>query len=134
MVNRDDETSGINARRKLFACEYIKNGFNVRKAYQKVFPDCSKASLDTKPYQYIKHPDTKRFVKEALDDLYDSKFLDAKRVNMFLVHQMDNTKLDTKTRMTAAQQLSKNLGIEQQNIKTESKNDININISVDDDE
>lgn len=119
-------------KQKLFAENYLANGYNALNAYYEAFPEKleKKNKKPSYPYTLLKEPEVAEYIKIRREEIYNSLNVDAIRVAQELANIAFAPKGDevynTSAKLKALELLSKNLGLQIQ--KTESKEVIEVTL------
>lgn len=114
-------------KQKLFAENYLANGFNAREAYYSAFGENSNKQ-PSYPYTLLKNKEIAAYVKKRREEIYESLNIDATRVMAEIAEiafEPRNEKNIT-AKLKALELLSKNLSL--QTVKTESKDVIEVTL------
>lgn len=114
-------------KQKLFAENYLANGFNAREAYYSAFGD-SANKQPSYPYTLLKNKDVAEYIENRRQEIYESLNIDAIRVMEEIAEiafEPRNEK-NVAAKLKALELLSKNLSL--QTIKTESKEVIEVTL------
>lgn len=114
-------------KQKLFAENYLANGFNAREAYYSAFGENSNKQ-PSYPYTLLKNKEVAAYVKKRREEIYESLNIDATRVMAEIAEiafEPRNEKNIT-AKLKALELLSKNLSL--QTVKTESKDVIEVTL------
>lgn len=114
-------------KQKLFAENYLANGFNAREAYYSAFGENSNKQ-PSYPYTLLKNKEIAAYVEKRRKEIYESLNIDATRVMSEIAEiafEPRNEKNIT-AKLKALELLSKNLSL--QTVKTESKDVIEVTL------
>lgn len=114
-------------KQKLFAENYLANGFNAREAYYSAFGENSNKQ-PSYPYTLLKNKEVAAYVEKRRKEIYESLNIDATRVMSEIAEiafEPRNEKNIT-AKLKALELLSKNLSL--QTVKTESKDVIEVTL------
>ena len=114
-------------KQKLFAENYLANGFNALAAYQSAFGEIGKKK-PSYPYTLLKSPEISAYIEERRQEIYDSLNIDATRVMQEIAEIAFEPKdeKNVNAKLKALELLSKNLSL--QTVKTESKDVIEVTL------
>lgn len=119
-------------KQKLFAENYLANGYNALNAYYEAFPEKAekKNKKPSYPYTLLKEPEVAEYIKKRREEIYESLNVDAIRVAQELATVAFAPKGDdiynVNAKLKALELLSKNLGLQIQ--KMESKEIIEVTL------
>lgn len=119
-------------KQKLFAENYLANGFNARDAYHSAFGDGNKNP--SYPYTLLKSKEIAEYIKQRREEIYESLNIDATRVMQEIADiafEPRNEK-NISAKLKALELLSKNLSL--QTAKVESKDVIEVLLVEDNDD
>lgn len=114
-------------KQKLFAENYLANGFNAREAYYSAFGENGNKQ-PSYPYTLLKNKDIQAYIKKRREEIYDSLNIDATRVMQEIADiafEPRNEK-NVAAKLKALELLSKNLSLQTQ--KIESKDVIEVSL------
>lgn len=101
-------------KQELFCEEYLNNGYNALKAYQKVYNSTNKKP--STPYTLLKKPEVKEYIERRRNEIYDSLVIDNKRIFQELADIAFAEKGDevytTPNKLKALEQLAKLMGLQ----------------------
>ena len=118
-------------KQKLFAENYLANGFNAREAYYSAFGENGNKQ-PSYPYTLLKNKEISGYIQKRREEIYDSLNIDATRVMQEIADiafEPRNEKNVT-SKLKALELLSKNLSLQTQ--KIESKDIIEVSLVEDD--
>lgn len=118
-------------KQKLFAENYLANGFNAREAYYSAFGENGNKQ-PSYPYTLLKNKEISEYIQKRRDEIYDSLNIDATRVMQEIADiafEFRNDK-NVASKLKALELLSKNLSLQTQ--KTENKDIIEVSLVEDD--
>lgn len=118
-------------KQKLFAENYLANGFNARDAYYSAFGENGNKQ-PSYPYTLLKNKEISGYIQKRRDEIYDSLNIDATRVMQEIADiafEPRNEK-NVASKLKALELLSKNLSLQTQ--KIESKDIIEVSLVEDD--
>lgn len=118
-------------KQKLFAENYLANGFNAREAYYSAFGETGNKQ-PSYPYTLLKHKDIADYIQKRREEIYESLNIDATRVMQEIADiafEPRNEK-NVASKLKALELLSKNLSLQTQ--KIESKDIIEVSLVEDD--
>lgn len=118
-------------KQKLFAENYLANGFNAREAYYSAFGENGNKQ-PSYPYTLLKHKDIAGYIQKRREEIYESLNIDATRVMQEIADiafEPRNEK-NVASKLKALELLSKNLSLQTQ--KIESKDIIEVSLVEDD--
>ena len=118
-------------KQKLFAENYLANGFNAREAYYSAFGENGNKQ-PSYPYTLLKNKDIADYIQKRRDEIYESLNIDATRVMQEIADiafEPRNEK-NVASKLKALELLSKNLSLQTQ--KIESKDIIEVSLVEDD--
>lgn len=116
-------------KQKLFAENYLANGFNAREAYYTAFgPDNANNKKPSYPYTLLKNPEIAEYIEKRRTEIYESLNIDAMRVMQEIadIAFEPRDEKNVATKLKALELLSKNLSL--QTVKTEHKDVIEVNL------
>lgn len=118
-------------KQKLFAENYLANGFNARDAYYSAFGSNANKS-PSYPYTLLKNEEIAAYVKTRREEIYTSLNIDATRVMQEIADIAFEPRNDKNVaaKLKALELLSKNLSLQTQ--KIESKDVIEVSLVEDD--
>lgn len=114
-------------KQKLFAENYLANGFNAREAYYSAFGE-SGNKQPSYPYTLLKNKDVINYIQKRRKEIYESLNIDATRVMQEIADiafEPRNEK-NVASKLKALELLSKNLALQTQ--KVESKDIIEVSL------
>ena len=114
-------------KQKLFAENYLANGFNARDAYYSAFGD-TKNKQPSYPYTLLKNKEIMEYIEKRRQEIYESLNIDAVRVMSEIAEIAFEARNDKNVmaKLKALDLLSKNLSL--QTVKTENKDTIEVNL------
>lgn len=118
-------------KQKLFAENYLANGFNARDAYYSAFGENGNKQ-PSYPYTLLKNKEISDYIQKRREEIYDSLNIDATRVMQEIADiafEPRNEK-NVASKLKALELLSKNLSLQTQ--KIESKDIIEVSLVEDD--
>lgn len=118
-------------KQKLFAENYLANGFNAREAYYSAFGENGNKQ-PSYPYTLLKNKEISGYIQRRREEIYDSLNIDATRVMQEIADiafEPRNEK-NVASKLKALELLSKNLSLQTQ--KIESKDIIEVSLVEDD--
>lgn len=118
-------------KQKLFAENYLANGFNARDAYYSAFGENGNKQ-PSYPYTLLKNKEISGYIQKRREEIYDSLNIDATRVMQEIADiafEPRNEK-NVASKLKALELLSKNLSLQTQ--KIESKDIIEVSLVEDD--
>ena len=118
-------------KQKLFAENYLANGFNAREAYYSAFGENGNKQ-PSYPYTLLKNKEISGYIQKRREEIYDSPNIDATRVMQEIADiafEPRNEK-NIASKLKALELLSKNLSLLSQ--KIESKDIIEVSLVEDD--
>ena len=118
-------------KQKLFAENYLANGFNARDAYYSAFGENGNKQ-PSYPYTLLKNKEISGYIQKRREEIYDSLNIDATRVMQEIADiafEPRNEK-NIASKLKALELLSKNLSLQTQ--KIESKDIIEVSLVEDD--
>ena len=118
-------------KQKLFAENYLANGFNARDAYYSAFGENGNKQ-PSYPYTLLKNKDIADYIQKRREEIYESLNIDATRVMQEIADiafEPRNEK-NVASKLKALELLSKNLSLQTQ--KVESKDIIEVSLVEDD--
>ena len=118
-------------KQKLFAENYLANGFNAREAYYSAFGENGNKQ-PSYPYTLLKNKEISGYIQKRREEIYDSLNIDATRVMQEIADiafEPRNEK-NIASKLKALELLSKNLSLQTQ--KIESKDIIEVSLVEDD--
>ena len=118
-------------KQKLFAENYLANGFNAREAYYSAFGENGNKQ-PSYPYTLLKNKEISDYIQKRREEIYDSLNIDATRVMQEIADiafEPRNEK-NIASKLKALELLSKNLSLQTQ--KIESKDIIEVSLVEDD--
>lgn len=118
-------------KQKLFAENYLANGFNAREAYYSAFGENGNKQ-PSYPYTLLKNKEISGYIQRRREEIYDSLNIDATRVMQEIADiafEPRNEK-NIASKLKALELLSKNLSLQTQ--KIESKDIIEVSLVEDD--
>lgn len=120
-------------KQKLFAENYLANGFNARDAYYSSFGSNANKS-PSYPYTLLKNDEIAAYIKSRREEIYNSLNIDATRVMQEIADIAFEPRNDKNVaaKLKALELLSKNLSLQTQ--KIESKDVIEVSLVEDDDD
>lgn len=118
-------------KQKLFAENYLANGFNARDAYYSAFGENGNKQ-PSYPYTLLKNKEISGYIQKRREEIYESLNIDATRVMQEIADiafEPRNEK-NVASKLKALELLSKNLSLQTQ--KIESKDIIEVSLVEDD--
>ena len=118
-------------KQKLFAENYLANGFNAREAYYSAFGENGNKQ-PSYPYTLLKNKDIADYIQKRREEIYESLNIDATRVMQEIADiafEPRNEK-NVASKLKALELLSTNLSLQTQ--KIESKDIIEVSLVEDD--
>ena len=118
-------------KQRLFAENYLANGFNAREAYYSAFGENGNKQ-PSYPYTLLKNKEISGYIQKRREEIYDSLNIDATRVMQEIADiafEPRNEK-NIASKLKALELLSKNLSLQTQ--KIESKDIIEVSLVEDD--
>ena len=118
-------------KQKLFAENYLANGFNAREAYYSAFGENGNKQ-PSYPYTLLKNKEISEYIQKRRDEIYDSLNIDATRVMQEIADIAFEPRNDKNvaSKLKALELLSKNLSLQTQ--KTENRDIIEVSLVEDD--
>ena len=106
-------------KQKLFAENYLANGFNAREAYYSAFGENGNKQ-PSYPYPFLKNPEIANYIRKRREEIYESLNIDATRVMQEIADLAFEVKNgnNTTSKLRALELLSKNLGLQVQKLET----------------
>jgi len=99
----------INSRHKLFIEEYLINGFNGLKAYQKVYPDASYETAQKNSSKLLTNTDIKQYISDSQQEMINKK--EVTKENLIdLLYDIAKTADRNSDRISSINTLNKMLG------------------------
>ena len=114
-------------KQKLFAENYLANGFNAREAYYSAFGENGNKQ-PSYPYTLLKNKEISGYIQKRREEIYESLNIDATRVMQEIADiafEPRNEK-NVASKLKALELLSKNLSLQTQ--KIESKDIIEVSL------
>lgn len=114
-------------KQKLFAENYLANGFNAREAYYSAFGENGNKQ-PSYPYTLLKNKEIAEYIQKRRMEIYESLNIDATRVMSEIADiafEPRNEK-NVAAKLKALELLSKNLSL--QTVKTENKDVIEVTL------
>ena len=114
-------------KQKLFAENYLANGFNAREAYYSAFGENGNKQ-PSYPYTLLKNKEIAEYIQKRREEIYESLNIDATRVMSEIADiafEPRNEK-NVAAKLKALELLSKNLSL--QTVKTENKDVIEVTL------
>ena len=114
-------------KQKLFAENYLANGFNAREAYYSAFGENGNKQ-PSYPYTLLKNKEIAEYIQKRRMEIYESLNIDATRVMSEIANiafEPRNEK-NVAAKLKALELLSKNLSL--QTVKTENKDVIEVTL------
>lgn len=114
-------------KQKLFAENYLANGFNAREAYYSAFGENGNKQ-PSYPYTLLKNKEIAEYIQKRRTEIYESLNIDATRVMSEIADiafEPRNEK-NVAAKLKALELLSKNLSL--QTVKTENKDVIEVTL------
>lgn len=106
----------LTQKQKLFAEQYLANGFNARKAYYEAFGANKANKQPSYPYTLLKKPEIAEYIAQRRDEIYESINIDSKRITQELSEIAFAEKGDpiynTSAKLKALELLAKSIGLE----------------------
>ena len=114
-------------KQKLFAENYLANGFNARDAYYSAFGENGNKQ-PSYPYTLLKNKEIADYIQKRREEIYESLNIDATRVMQEIADMAFEPRNDknTMSKLRALELLSKNLSLQTQ--KVESKDIIEVSL------
>lgn len=121
----------LTKKEKAFCEEYIANGCNASRAYEKVY-GCSIEDARKRYCKTFRKPEIKEYIKALQKEAFEEACITAERVALKLADIAFSEKEDevygASAQLKALDLLQKQLGLQQQKIQAEVSTDINITI------
>lgn len=120
-------------KQKLFAENYLANGFNARDAYYSAFGENGNKQ-PSYPYTLLKNKEIASYIQKRREEIYESLNIDATRVMQEIADIAFEPRNDKNvaSKLKALELLSKNLSLQTQ--KVESKDIIEVSLVEDSDD
>lgn len=120
-------------KQKLFAENYLANGFNARDAYYSAFGENGNKQ-PSYPYTLLKNKEIADYIQKRREEIYESLNIDATRVMQEIADIAFEPRNDKNiaSKLKALELLSKNLSLQTQ--KVESKDIIEVSLVEDSDD
>ena len=120
-------------KQKLFAENYLANGFNAREAYYSAFGENGNKQ-PSYPYTLLKNKEISDYIQKRREEIYDSLNIDATRVMQEIadIAFAPRNEKNVASKLKALELLSKNISL--QTLKIESKDIIEVSLVEDDNE
>lgn len=120
-------------KQKLFAENYLANGFNARDAYYSAFGENGNKQ-PSYPYTLLKNKEIADYIQKRREEIYESFNIDATRVMQEIADIAFEPRNDKNvaSKLKALELLSKNLSLQTQ--KVESKDIIEVSLVEDSDD
>lgn len=120
-------------KQKLFAENYLANGFNARDAYYSAFGENGNKQ-PSYPYTLLKNKEIANYIQKRREEIYESLNIDATRVMQEIADIAFEPRNDKNvaSKLKALELLSKNLSLQTQ--KVESKDIIEVSLVEDSDD
>lgn len=130
------DADGLTARQKMFCEEYIANGYKPLPAYFKAYGEKPHNPNPTYPYDLLRFPQVKAYIKRRREEIYESLNIDAIRIaqelaDMAFAAKEDEIYIPT-VKLKALELLSKNLGLQTQRIENSSVIEVTLEDELDD--
>lgn len=120
---------GLTAKEKAFCEEFVANGCNASRAYQKAYDSTIEVARGTAS-RVLKRPIVKEYIQKLQKDAYEAAFINAERVAMKLAEIAFAEKGDddyaASAQLKALDLLQKQLGLQTQKLEADVNTDINI--------
>lgn len=117
-------------KQKLFAENYLANGYNALDAYAAAFPTAKPNKRPSYPYTLLKDPEVAEYIDKRRKEMYESLNIDAIRIITELSEIAFAKKGDeiynVNAKLKALEQLSKNLGLQTQKVETKETIEISL--------
>lgn len=106
-------------KQKLFAENYLANGFNAREAYYSAFGENGNKA-PSYPYTLLKNKDIADYIQKRREEIYESLNIDAIRVMQEIADLAFEAKTNSNasSKLKALELLSKNMGLQTQKVET----------------
>lgn len=110
---------------KLFALEYLANGYCALDAYRKIYPNAAQSTVNSHAYRILKMPEVAAFIEEERKLIFESKMVDATRwaeeVASIAFAQKGDITYTTADKLKALQMIQKYLGLDVQKVETKQE-------------
>lgn len=127
----------LTKKNKVFCEEYVKNGYNPKKAYKAAYPDSTDTTLNVCPYRLMKNPEVIAYLDELEADIFAANRITAEKIAnelaMMAFGNFDDN-INANAKLKALDLLQKQWNLQGQRLDVVGKNDIVINITGEDDE
>lgn len=128
----------LTAKQKAFAEEYVANGYKPMDAYRVIFPDATDATVKSNTYVMLKRPEVKEYIQQIQKERFEALNISAERIAEKLAEIAFSAKNDedytATSQLKALDLLQKQMGLQNQKVELNGKQDIVINIGGTDDE
>ena len=115
-----------------FCEEYVANGYKAIEAYAVAYPNSSENSLRSNPYQLLQNPKVKVYIRELQSQRFEALNISADRIACELAGMAFSEFDDNNTaasKLKALDLLQKQLGLQNQKVELNGKQDVIINIT-----
>jgi hypothetical protein len=105
--------SNLNLKHKKFADEYIKNGFNGKQAYQKIYPDVKDSTALSNSSKLLNDANIKQYILDIQKKVEERSMITKEEIIQRLLQIQDLHWLDTKgapSAVRALENINKMLG------------------------
>lgn len=124
----------INDNSISFCNEYVSNGYNAVQAYLKAYPKSSEMSAKGNANRLLRTPEIKEYIKELQRERFEALNISAERIACELASmafsEFDENNSAT-SKLKALDLLQKQLGLQNQKMEINGKQDIIITIEED---
>lgn len=121
----------LTKKEKAFCEEYIQNGCNASRAYEKVY-GCSLEDARKRYCKTFRKPEVKEYITELQKEAFSAACITAERVALKLAEiafaNKDDEAYGAAAQLKALDLIQKQLGLQKQHIEADIKTDIVINI------
>lgn len=123
------KTNGLTPKEKAFCDEYVLNGGNATRAYQKAY-QCELSTANKDAWRVMKRERVKNYITALQKEAFSAACISAERVALKLADIAFADKGDTDYNATAQLKaldlLQKQLGLQKQKLEADVNSDINI--------
>lgn len=122
----------MNARQKIFADEYIANGFKAPSAYKVAYVGSADSTANHTSYQLLKQPEIKEYIEQRRREIFEAQNVDAMRwvseVCEIAFAQKGDEVYNTSEKVKALAMIQKYLGLDKQVVEQKTEETITISL------
>lgn len=125
-------TPVLNDKSRAFCQEYVANNYNAVKAYMVAYPTSTEVSSKSNANRLLRRPEIKEYIKEIQKERFEALNISADRIACELAgmafSEFDDNNTAT-SKLKALDLLQKQLGLQNQKVELNGKQDVIINIT-----